>query len=397
MSEPPAALAVTTVAGPARQAAVATAPTGRWAPRPIRLLLWVVGTLVALAAPLTVEKFWLREAAFAFAYIVAALGLTLLLGHAGQLSLGHAFFVAVGAYGYTVLAGPASSGGSRHLAGLSLPPALAALIAVALAGLAGLLFTPIAARLRGIYLGIATVGLVYLGQHVLTTAESISGGTNGRSVPSFAIGPLRLDTDLDHPRYLLGVPLGKEELLWYLGLAVAAAALWCCRNIIRSRPGRAMRAVQHRELVAGIMGVPVTRYKGYAFLISSMYAGLGGVLLALAYGRIEPTTFGLDLAVAFLVMAVIGGTGSPGGAIVGAVLVGCLKDVLNHYVDALPGLAAPGSTGGVSPGQAAAFGYGAAVIAVLLFEPGGAAAIGRRLYRLVRPASRQSRQSSPST
>jgi branched-chain amino acid transport system permease protein len=390
VSEPlKAPLAVPVVAGPARQAAGRTTATRRRLPVRIRPLLWALGTLVALAAPLTVERFWLREAMFAFAYIVAALGLTLLLGHAGQLSLGHAFFVAVGAYGYTVLAGPAGSGGSRRLAALALPPVLAAVVAVALAGLAGLLFTPIAARLRGIYLGVATVGLVYGGQHLLTTAESVSGGSNGRSVPSFAIGSLRFDTDYDHPRYLLGVPLGKEELLWYLGLAVTVAALWCCRNMIRSRPGRALRAIQHRELAAGILGVPVTRYKGYAFLISSMYAGLGGVLLALAYGRIEPTTFGFDLAVAFLVMVVIGGTGSPGGAIVGAVLVGCLKDVLNHYVDALPGLAEAGSTGGISPGQAAAFGYGAAVIAVLLFEPGGAAAIGRRLYRLVHRAAPQ--------
>jgi branched-chain amino acid transport system permease protein len=130
--------------------------------------------------------------------------------------------------------------------------------------------------------------------------------------------------------------------------------------------------------MAGILGVPVTRYKAYAFGVSSMYAGLAGVLLALAFGRIVPETFGIALAVEYLVMVVLGGPGSAGGAIVGAVFVSCLPAVLERYADVLPGLAPVGGEG-VSPAVAARFVFGAAVVALLLLEPGGAAGLGRRL------------------
>jgi len=226
---------------------------------------------------LYVDAFWLQLGLFAFAGAVAALGLGLLLGQAGQLSLGHSFFVAVGAYGYTFLAAEERTVGVSHQAGLALPPVVAVVLAVLLAGVAGLMFSPIAARLRGIYLGIASLGLVFLGQHVLFNAEPLTGGFNGRNVPRLVPA---------ETLYVLGVPFGREEKLWYVGLAVTAGAYLCCRNLVRGRPGRALRAVRDRELMAGIMGVPVSRYKAYAFLISSMYAGLGGVLLALAFGRI---------------------------------------------------------------------------------------------------------------
>ncbi len=339
----------------------------------------------ALVAPLYLGT-WIQTALLTLAAAVAALGLSLLVGQAGQLSLGHAFFVAVGAYGYAYFAGPrhASIGVTKQV-GLALPPLLAALLAVLLAGLAGLLFTPIAGRLRGIYLGIASFGLVFVGLHVLNSGGSVTGGSIGREVPAFAIGGLRFDTPADETTYLLGRPLGAEQKLWYLGLAVTVGAYLGYRNLVRGRPGRALRAVRDRELMAGIMGVPVTRYKAFAFLISSMYAGAGGVLLALAIGHIGPddSLFGVDATVAYLVMVVVGGLASPGGAILGGVFVRGLQAVLDRYADSLPGLAPAGSPG-VTPAVAAAFAFGAAVIVVLLFEPRGAAAIGQRLRHATR-------------
>src|SRR5437763_13445697 len=108
------------------------------------------------------------------AAVVSAIGLTLLVGRAGQLSIGHAFFVAVGAYGYCYLAGT----GTDDLAGLGLPPIVAGVAAVLVAGLAGALFSPISGRLRGIYLGLASVRLVFLGQPLLNTATPLPGGVN---------------------------------------------------------------------------------------------------------------------------------------------------------------------------------------------------------------------------
>ena len=338
----------------------------------------MIALVVAMAVPLYVDAFWLRLGMFAFAGAVAALGLGLLLGQAGQLSLGHSFFVAVGAYGYTFLAAEERTVGVSHQAGLALPPVVAVVLAVLLAGVAGLLFSPIAARLRGIYLGIASLGLVFVGQHVLFNVEALTGGFNGRNVPGFTLLGWRFDSVPGETLYVLGVPFGREEKLWYLGLVVTAVAYLSCRNLVRGRPGRALRAIRDRELMAGIMGVPVTRYKAHAFLISSMYAGLGGVLLALAFGRIVPETFGMALAVEYLAMVVIGGLASPAGAVAGAAFVSCLPAVLERYAAVLPGLA-PAGAEGISPAVAAKFAFGAAIVALLLFEPGGAAAIGGRL------------------
>ena len=367
-------------AGPdARGTDAAGAPEPRrHGPGRARYAVALAGLVVLLALPLYADAFWLQLGLFAFAAAVAALGLSLLLGQAGQLSLGHSFFVAVGAYGYTALAGSSRTVGVSRQAGLALPPAVAAVLAVLLAGLAGLLFSPIAARLRGIYLGIASLGLVFVGQHVLFNAPALTGGFNGRNVPDFTLLGFRFGTSSEETLFVLGVPFGREEKLWYLGVAVTAAAYLCYRNLVRGRPGRALRAVRDREAMAAIMGVPVSRYKGYAFLVSSMYAGLGGVLLALAFGRIVPETFGMALAVEYLAMVVIGGLGSAGGAVLGAVFVSCLPAVLERYAAVLPGLAPAGSAG-VSPAVAAKFGYGAAVIVLLLVEPGGAAAAGSRL------------------
>jgi branched-chain amino acid transport system permease protein len=346
-------------------------------------VLVAAGAVVALAVPFYATAFWLQLALFAFAAAVAALGLTLLLGQAGQLSLGHSFFVAVGAYGYTYLAGTNQTIGVSHQAGLGVPPLLAALGAVVLAGLAGVLFSPIAAHLRGIYLGVASLALVFGGQHVLYNAAPLTGGFNGRNVPVFELPGLRFETSREETLFVLGIPFGREEKLWYLCLAVTVVAYLYYRNLVRGRPGRALRAVRDRELMAGIVGVPVVRYKAYAFAVSSMYAGLGGVLLALAFGRIVPETFGIALAIEYLAMVVIGGLGSPAGAIAGAVFVSCLPAVLEKYAGVLPGLA-PAGEEGISPGVAAKFAYGFALVLLLLVEPGGLAAAAKRLARLTR-------------
>ena len=371
------------IATVARRRARTVSQVGRRA-RIVPLVL----AIALLVAPFYVDAFWLQIGLFGLAAAVAALGLGLLLGQAGQLSLGHSFFVAVGAYGYTVLAAEDRTIGVSHQFGLGLPPLLAALAAVLLAGAAGLLFSPIAARLRGIYLGIASLGLVFLGQHVLFNAETLTGGFNGRTVPEFTLFGFSFGDLRGEALYVLGVPFGREEKLWYLAVAVTAAAYLFFRNVAKSRPGRALRAVRDNEIAAEIMGVGVARYKAYAFLVSSMYAGLGGVLLALAFHRIVPETFGVALAVEYLAMVVIGGLGSAGGAIAGALFVSALPTVLERYAGVLPGLVA-GSSEGVTPGVAAKFAYGAAIILILLFEPGGAAAVATRVRTVLSPRTSQ--------
>ncbi|HEV2778704.1 MAG TPA: branched-chain amino acid ABC transporter permease [Actinophytocola sp.] len=331
----------------------------------VRLLLWPPVVLLALAAPLELAGFWLQTGLFAMAAVIGAIGLTLLVGVTGQLSLGHAFFVAVGAYGYA------------YLAGIGWPPPLAAIGAVALAGLAGALFSPIAGRLRGIYLGLTSLGLVFLGQHILTNATAVTGGFNGRDAAPFNLFGFSF-TATDPELTVLDVPFGPLERLWYLGLLLVAVSWWYAGNLARGRPGRALVAVRDSEVAAAVMGVDVRRYKAAAFTVSSAYAGLAGVLLALAFGRIVPESFGFLLSIDFLAMIIIGGLGSIGGAAAGAVFVTALPLVLNHYSDALPFLAQPGEAG-IGAAEAARLLYGAAIVVVLLFAPGGLAQLARRI------------------
>lgn len=349
---------------------------------------WTVAAVVVLCAlPFYLDAFWLRIGLFSMAAAVGAVGLGLLSGTAGQLSLGHAFFLAVGAYGYVWLAGEPGPG---------LPTAVAAVLAVLLAGAAGGLFSPVAGRVRGVYLGVATLALVFIGHHVLLTADSVTGGFNGRSVPPLELGGFSFSADSELT--LLGVPFGAEERLWYLGLALFAVTWFTARGLLRGRPGRALVALRDSETAAAVMGVDVSRYRSAAFVVSSMYAGLAGVMIALSFRRVVPDYFGLVLSVDYLAMIVIGGLGSVAGATAGAVFVTALPLLMTRYADQLPLVTAPGTTGGtVGPTEAARYLYGAAIVLILLFAPDGLHGLVRRLRARVsrRPAPPPTAGTSP--
>jgi branched-chain amino acid transport system permease protein len=334
--------------------------------------------LLLLAIPLYVSEFWLLTGMFVMSAIVGAIGLNLLVGTAGQLSLAHAFFVAVGAYGYAFFAGTATGiGGGVRVSGAGLPPVIAAVLAVMLAGAAGLAFSPIAMRLRGIYLGVASLSLVFLGSHLLDNLTPVTGGFYGRTIPPFEVFGFSLSSATPAVA-VFGIPLGAKERLWYFGLLVVTAAYLFARNLLRGRTGRALSAVRDGEVSAAVIGVDVRRHKAAAFVVSSMYAGVAGVLVGLAFQRVVPEYFGLLLSINFLAMVVIGGLGSVGGAALGAAFVTALPLLLTHYSDRLPLLAEPGS-GGIDAAIAGRFAYGLAVIAVIVIDPSGLASIVRRI------------------
>jgi branched-chain amino acid transport system permease protein len=344
-----------------------------------KTIAWIALAAFLLWLPQYAQAFWLQTGLFAMAAAVAAIGLTLLVGVTGQLSLATAFFIAVGAYGYCYFAGEKGGfgGAISGPSGLGWPPVLAALAAVALAGLAGAAFSPIAGRLKGIYLGLASIGLVFIGQHILQNATSITGGFNGRDATPLSLFGFHFADDHPSNFDVFGVKYGQLERLWYVGLVLVALSAWYARNLLRHRPGRALEAIRDSEVAAAVMGVNVPGYRAAAFTVSSAYAGAAGVFLALAFGRIVPESFGFLYSIDFLVMIVIGGLGSVGGAIIGAVIVSALPQVLLHYADSLPLVAQPG-TGGLQAGDAARFLYGAAVVLVLIYAPGGLAGLRRR-------------------
>ncbi|MFF3612996.1 branched-chain amino acid ABC transporter permease [Streptomyces sp. NPDC002580] len=344
-----------------------------------RPVLWAAGAVLLLALPFYLDRFWLQAGLFAMAAAIGGIGLNLLTGATGQLSMGHAFFLAVGAYAYCVFAADGGDG----LTGLGLPTWLAAVLAVAVSGIAGGVFSPIAGRLRGAYLGIATLALIFIGQHVLFNARDVTGGFNGRDVPPLSLFGLTFD---DREVVVAAVPFGSAEKLWYVGLAVLLGCGLFARGVLRGRPGRAMNAIRDHRIAAGVIGVPVARYRAGVFVLSSMYAGLAGVLLALVFQRTVPDYFGITLSLEYLAMIVIGGLGSVSGAVVGAVFVSLLPQLLTRYSDALPLVSDPG-TGGIAPGEAARYLYGAAVVAVVLFLPGGLVRVAARLRVTPRPGA----------
>ncbi|MFH9466297.1 branched-chain amino acid ABC transporter permease [Streptomyces clavifer] len=367
--------------GPDTAAKPAPAGSGRTLTGPLRSIrtyLWLAGSVLLLLFPFYLDRFWLQAGLFAMAAAIGAIGINLLTGSTGQLSMGHAFFLAVGAYGYCILAGESSTENGHELSGLGLPTWLAAILAVLLAGAAGGLFSPIAGRLRGAYLGIATLALIFIGQHVLFNAGSLTGGFNGRAVPPLSLFGFTFD---DTEVVVAAVPFQASEKLWYVALAALAFSALFARGVLRGRPGRALNAIRDHRIAAGVMGVPVARYRAGVFVLSSMYAGLAGVLLALVFQRTVPEYFGMVLSLEYLAMIVIGGLGSVAGAVVGAAFVTLLPQVLTHYSDSLPLVSAPG-TGGLTPGEASRYLYGAAVVAVVLFLPGG-------LTRLKKPGEKK--------
>lgn len=344
--------------------------------RMVRIGIAVLVAVALFATPLYVERFWLDLSSFAFAAGIGAIGLTILFGRVGQLSLAHSFFLAVGAYAYIWL----SSAPDEAAWGLGLPSVLAAVLAVAVAGLAGLAFSPIAGRLKGVYLGVASISLVFIGQYVLFTADPLTGGYNGRNVPELTLGSVSLSGSTPDI-VLFGVPLGRSERLWYLTAVLLVLAVVFAVTLLRSRVGRAFAAIRDGEVHAAALGVQVARYRSVAFVLSSVYAGVAGVLLALLFQRVVPDYWDLFLSLEYLAMVVIGGQASVGGAVAGAAFVSSLPILLQRYGDALPGMGAGSSFG---PALVAQLVYGGLVIAVLYLEPRGFAQIASRAFRRLR-------------
>lgn len=372
----------------------------RAAPRPDRplwtvLLRWAVALavlLVLLYVPLIATRPWLRTGEYAMIGAVGAIGLTLLSGQAGQLSLAHGFFLLTGGVGYVVLTAPTG----RSELGFGLPPILGLVGAVALSALLGLAFAPVSGRLRGIYLGVASLSLVFIGLYLGQSLSSLAGTTSrGRDPVPFSIFGIGFgDPEPGKPVFqLLGVPLTATERLWYLFLALTVIAAVLATAAVRGRPGRAWRAVRDNEAAASVLGVSVVRAKAGAFAVSSGYAGLAGAMTVLWFGLLKPDeseygTYGINVSIAFLAMIIVGGLGSVLGAVIGAVLVFGLPLALPILTSGSSLLSGTGG-GAITPIILTQFIYGAAIIAVVMFEPGGLAAIGRRLGTLLSRRGRE--------
>lgn len=328
------------------------------------------GVLVLVLAwglvPFVLSDYWVTVLVFAGIASVGALGLNLLTGYTGQVSLGHAFFYGLGAYGAAVFAG-------RW--GWPFPFWLIA--AASVGGFIGGLAGPFALRLRGNYLAIVSLGLLVLGQHVFENWTSVTGGLTGTSVRApVALGGLDLAS-----LSLGGLRLSRNQgYLWFVWLVVGVLALFA-RNIARTRPGRALQAVRDRDIAAEVIGVSLVQYKVGAFVVSSGYAACSGALYA-SYARfVSPLDFSLFLSISFIAMVVVGGIGTTKGAILGALFLTILPRAIEAVSGSLPFVGSGGAGGGITVQSLNQAMFGVLIVAFLLFEPLGLAEIWRRTLR----------------
>lgn len=306
---------------------------------------WAVAALIAAVPLVVTAPFPLRVLTFIALNALVAVGLALLFGYAGQVSLGHAAFVGIGGYTCAFLT-------ARH--GWPWVGGLAAAAVVSAFG--GFLLAVPSLRLKGHYLAMATLGFGELMSLAFVEAEPVTGGVNGfTGISLMSVGSFQIRE-----------PAALYWLVWaFVGAAVLLAA-----NMVRLRPGRAMRSLHGSELGAQACGVDVVGVKVRAFVVSAALAGISGALYAGVVGFISPSVFTVNASVTFLAMAVIGGSGSLAGPLVAAAVLTLLQ-----YIGAvIPGLPRDVAE---TVQQYQADVYGIAIVLVVLFAPKGLAGLWR--------------------
>ena len=327
---------------------------------------WTAALLVvALIAPFYFEQDVVLLLTTALIYSIGAIGLNLVTGYAGQVSLGHAFFVGLGTYTAAVLGTP----GGGSLVGLDLEMWIWLPAAGLVAAAVGFLVAPLAARVRGLYLAILTLGLVFIGEHVFKEVRSFTGGPGvGRRAAEPVIAGFRFNA----PHTILGVDLSGRQTFYLFCLVVLVVMAVAARNVARSRIGRSFAAVRDRDIAAEVMGVPLVRTKIIAFTLSSFYAGVCGALLGVTYGQPTPENFNLTLSVLFLAMILVGGVSTISGSIIGAFVIGLLPRFVQGVSDVLPFISRRAGGGGlVTVDQFQGILFGLLIVAFLILEPRG--------------------------
>jgi branched-chain amino acid transport system permease protein len=301
-------------------------------------VIWIIGICLALCVPLFAGGYVLYLLSLICAYGLIAVGLNLLIGSTGLISLGHSGFVAIGAYSTAVIVDV-----------LHFPYEVGVLASLVFCGAAGVLVALPAIRLKGFYLAIATLAFGNGVERAIYSGGWLTGGSHGLITgrPSF-----------------FGYSFTSDISLYYLCLAFALAGVWLLTNLMDRRPGRMIGALRDNELAAIAMGVDPTRIKIMVFALSALYAGLGGVLYAALLGFVSTDQFTIWLSISFIAMIVIGGLGSIAGSFIGAVFAVLVPEILRGI------------------GEYQQIVYGLAMIGVFMLWPTGLIGVVRSLTGL---------------
>ncbi|MBM4308154.1 MAG: branched-chain amino acid ABC transporter permease [Deltaproteobacteria bacterium] len=290
-------------------------------------------------------------------FAIAAVGLNLLIGFTGQISLGHGAFFGVGGYTAAILSTK-----------LGFPFPLSLLSAGIMTAIVGLVFGLPSARLKHLYLTIATLAGQFIIQFIFVQWESLTGGLQGIILPR---------------ANLFGLSLKSDFAFFYVVFISLVAMLWIAKNLLRTRFGRAFVAIRDNDRAAEGMGIPIFHYKLMAFAVSSFYAGFAGALWTHYLASITPDPFTLFLSVEFIAMIIIGGLGSLTGSVFGAIFITSLNEILSlasEYFMNLPALAGIALT--IAPLRE--FIFGLAIVLFIIFEPRGLAEV----WRIIRSSFR---------
>jgi len=252
--------------------------------------------LAAVLVPFFFGPFRVSQFTLALIYAIAVLGLNLLVGYSGQISLGHGAFFALGAYTGAILV---DRTGIPHL--LTIPAA--ALVCFA----AGLALGLPALRLRGLYLALVTLAIAIATPVLIRRFDSLTGGSQGIAV--------------EQPQAPSALGLADDQFIYFLALAVAAPLFWLAAGMVRRDVGRALIAMRDNETAAKTMGVNLAVFKTRAFGLSAAYAGVAGSLFVFANGFVAPESFALTVSFAFLAAIVVGGLATVAGALFGALFI----------------------------------------------------------------------------
>jgi branched-chain amino acid transport system permease protein len=301
-------------------------------------VFWYGLLMVALlAAPLLLSEYLLAQLTFVLIYGIVGLGLMLLAGFTGLFSIGHAAFFGAGAYTQAVLTG------------MGWPFPFALVVGALLSAAVGVVVGLPALRVKGIYLGIATLSFGFIVEEVFARWESVTGGNAGKTV-----GAVKM----------FGWTADSAPAFYFVCLALAVACTLACANLLRAPTGRAFVAIRDSEISAQSMGIHLARYKTLSFAISASLAGIGGALYAHQIRFLSPDQFDIVQSIDLLLMVVIGGLGSIHGAFLGAIFLIGLPQAISAVKDYLP------QAVGQAPGLKAVI-YGAVLVAFVLFEPLG--------------------------
>ena len=311
--------------------------------RMLRYGAYALVAVIAISIPFLFGSYRVGQFTLVLAFAVAVLGLNLLVGYGGQISLGHGAFFALGAYTTAILIEKA---GFPHLA--TIPIAAAVCFAF------GLLLGLPALRIRGLYLALLTLGVAIAVPQLIKRFESLTEGTQGINV--------------SQPSAPGWVSLADDQFLYLLTLALTVPMFVLAAGLVRGRIGRALISMRENEVAAKAMGVDLARLKTGAFAVSALYAGVGGSLYVFSIGFVAPESFTLTISFAFLAAIVVGGLATIGGAVFGALFIEFVPVYASDVNQALAGVI-----------------YGAVLIACMYVMRDGVMGLIRRIAGLIRP------------